>query len=518
MTNQEIIAQLDQIAETYAKRNKLSSEQWKIDSAAREFEYAKTRFAEVSEEFEAYKSGKEVYFSFSSLNNDEYNEEYFDILKELTEQEKWLGDISEKAVKRKKALEAQTKLQRFCDEQYKKSVHKTPICTASTTKQPAVALVKPASGAKEAKEIQKWSIIGLSILLCLVASVLSSALNMLPFAGFFSFVFTLGLVISVCLWIFKGYYALKDVVDWYDANKKLETERKQWEDHYNETVSASENERFLKEFVKYDLGFREYAELCDKECVKLTESANKATDEDIKAQKKDQENKRKDIEKKMAEAVAKRKAAEANHAASVKQGEARKAQIEKEIEKLEAKLKGFNLLHSDYYSVAGATSKILSSGRADTFKEALNLALDEKRKTEEEEERQKEAMEQMRELKRQGLEAALREEKHNSAMQRVAEQQAMAQEEHNRAMEKAAQEQAWAEAAHNRAMEQAAKEQAEAASRQARVMKEEAERARRAELQAQSDGMRRCIHCANFAKCTDSARKHGSTCGAFRPN
>ncbi|MBO5746873.1 MAG: hypothetical protein J6S13_07255 [Clostridia bacterium] len=95
------------------------------------------------------------------------------------------------------------------------------------------------------------------------------------------------------------------------------------------------------------------------------------------------------------------------------------------------------VLHKDYFYLAGDVALLLESGRADTLKEALNLALEEERKANEEAQRRREAQRQQDILSEQARQTAL----HNQAMERAAAEQAKMQRDHNAAMEAQAKQQ-----------------------------------------------------------------------------
>ena len=82
-------------------------------------------------------------------------------------------------------------------------------------------------------------------------------------------------------------------------------------------------------------------------------------------------------------------------------------------------LASIDVLSPSYYYLALDVADILKSGRADTLKEALNLAIDDVRKENEAEERRREAQRQEDILKRQAEE----ERRHNAAMERAAREQ-----------------------------------------------------------------------------------------------
>lgn len=108
--------------------------------------------------------------------------------------------------------------------------------------------------------------------------------------------------------------------------------------------------------------------------------------------------------------------------------------LNNQLENTETQLSAVTLIHPDLFGSALHIAKLIETGRADTLKEAINLAFDEDRKDAEEEARQMEAArkETILEQQAEALERAARE--HNVAMEREAR-------EHNLAMQAAAREQ-----------------------------------------------------------------------------
>ena len=108
--------------------------------------------------------------------------------------------------------------------------------------------------------------------------------------------------------------------------------------------------------------------------------------------------------------------------------------LNNQLENTETQLSAVTLIHPDLFGSALHIAKLIETGRADTLKEAINLAFDEDRKDAEEEARQMEAArkETILEQQAEALERAARE--HNAAMEREAR-------EHNLAMQAAAREQ-----------------------------------------------------------------------------
>ena len=164
--------------------------------------------------------------------------------------------------------------------------------------------------------------------------------------------------------------------------------------------------------------------------------------------------------------------------------------LNNQLENAETQLNAVTLIHPDLFGNALHIAKLLETGRADTLKEAINLAFDEDRKDAEEEARQIEAarkeaiLEQQAEdarIHQQALERAARE--HNAAMEREAR-------EHNAAMEREARE-------HNLAMQAAAVEQNNIAREQNRLAKEQINIAREQNEVTEAD-CTRCHACKNF--------------------
>ena len=163
-------------------------------------------------------------------------------------------------------------------------------------------------------------------------------------------------------------------------------------------------------------------------------------------------------------------------------------QLHAEIDAIATQLDEVTLINKGMLNMAWRISDMLKQGRAETLKEAINLAFDEARKDEEEAERREEARIQ----------------------EEILEQQALDNRMHNEAMQRAAEEEARANRAHRIAMEKAADEQAKAMAKQAEIAKQQAR-------DAQKAAIARCASCANYSKCTPSARANSGSCGGYRP-
>ena len=128
---------------------------------------------------------------------------------------------------------------------------------------------------------------------------------------------------------------------------------------------------------------------------------------------------------------------------------------------------------------------MLKSGRADSLKEALNIAIDEEHRAEYD--AQQLAIEQRR--------AA------------AAERQAEEERRHNQQMERQQRE-------HDQAMERAEQDRVRIEKNRASEEKRERERAETERRHAESRARHQCSHCANYSKCS----VHGQVgCGAFVP-
>lgn len=168
-----------------------------------------------------------------------------------------------------------------------------------------------------------------------------------------------------------------------------------------------------------------------------------------------------------------------------------KEQLE-EAQRIQDELDKKTVVSSDYFHLAHNISRALKTGRADTLKEALNLAIEEERKENEEAERRAEAQRQEKIMERRADE----ERRHNAAMQHAAEEQARATREHNAAMEREA------KRANDLAKEQQ-KKQEEAAKRQAE--------------KDSSAAYALCAKCANSTRCAWNVKGKNPNCAAYRP-
>jgi len=115
---------------------------------------------------------------------------------------------------------------------------------------------------------------------------------------------------------------------------------------------------------------------------------------------------------------------------------AQKSIIQDKITTTEHRLDKIGILDKDYYDLSGELSHLLKSGRADTLKEALHMALEEKRKLEEAEALAEQELEYQMEMERIAEEQAYEARRHYEKMERIAGEQAADTRRHYEAMEK----------------------------------------------------------------------------------
>ena len=264
---------------------------------------------------------------------------------------------------------------------------------------------------------------------------------------------------SLGFWAVKGAAKATMFIDWQTKQKEWQEKHLKWEADFNRSATKEENERFLNEFREYDTCFLNLVEVC----------SQKYADE-------------------LKHYEAGLEAIKEKHLQKLEQ-------VRDELLKVAQLLDNATLIHSDLYSNAWRISAMLKTGRADSLKEAINLALDEERKDMEEAARRAEARQQ----------------------EAILEQQARDNRIHNAAMQRAAEEEARATRAHNAAMERAAQAQAQAAQAQAREAARQSEFAQKQARDAQRAASARCANCANSTKCTYKVKQNAGSCGAYRP-
>ncbi len=163
---------------------------------------------------------------------------------------------------------------------------------------------------------------------------------------------------------------------------------------------------------------------------------------------------------------------------------------EQALAESDAEIAQNGFITEEYYHLIPAIISMLKSGRADSYKEALNMAVEEERQEANEAARREEEARRIETMERQAEE----ERRHNMMME---EQQAE----------------------HNRRMEQAERDRAEAERQRADQARRDQERAAKAaheaEQRSRSQAMHRCSKCSKRFACSV---KGNPNCGAFDPD
>ncbi len=226
----------------------------------------------------------------------------------------------------------------------------------------------------------------------------------------------------------------------YDENcKAYEQKLQEWADQFDETLKSTVMASLLKECIDFDKSFLSFV-------------SNTRAQINVALEERDQ----------------KRQSIQLEYQKS-------REETQQHLNEVKQELNSIGVLSPSYYYLAVQIADILENGRADTLKEALNIAIDDERKENEAEQRRQEAQRQ------------------EDILRGQAEEQAR----HNREMERNAKEQAEEQARYNREMEKNAREQAN---------------------KRYDTSM--CSKCYNYyhGSCNQSFVRQTGTCGAFRPN
>ncbi len=349
-------------------------------------------------------------------------------------------------------------LNKFRETQDKKFSAKKP-CIASACLLTAPEAPKKPNTSNPVKDIFMGAISGLIALCSTILWLVLVIIN--PGNGAFGLVFLSIFMMlgSIAFWFVKGSGKVTMFVEWQKNQNEWAEKQKEWEINFNKNATKEENERFLNEFKQYDACFLKLVEVCSQKYADEFKRYGAGLE---------------DIKNKYLNKL---------------------EQISNDLSKISEQLDRVTLIHRDLFDNAWRISSMLKTGRADSLKEAINLALDEERKDMEEAARRAEARQQ----------------------EAILERQAMDNRMHNEAMQRAAEEEARATRAHNAAMERAAQAQAQAAQAQAREAAKQTEMAQRQARNAQRAASARCASCANNLKCTFRAKQNAGSCGAYRP-
>jgi len=172
---------------------------------------------------------------------------------------------------------------------------------------------------------------------------------------------------------------------------------------------------------------------------------------------------------------------------------------------LSAQIDTHDYIPQEYYHHIPKLIAFLQSGRADTYKEALNMAIEEERQDALEVARQEEEARRLAAMERQAEE----ERRHNEMLER---QQAA----HDRAMQRAAQEQAEEQ---RRANIQAEKDRRRAESEAFHQKTIADSEARKQAAKTRMAGVSKCANCRNNRRCPTHVKESGAglTCGGYQP-
>lgn len=253
----------------------------------------------------------------------------------------------------------------------------SPVCTTT-----------PPPERPDTKNADKVVWIGaLSGLACLGSLVLYIILSILGIGTYVSGLFTLLIIgTSVCWFVFGRFVG--PYVDW----RKKQTE---WDKKFESYSDFGVQDRFLNECVEYEKRFLDVVADCSK-----VYDQEQAKYENMLAQ----------IHSEYAEKSSKTQA---------------------ELDNVTEQLNAVTLIQPDLFDNAASISKLLRTQRADTLKEAINLAIEEERKENQERERREEARRQEAILEEQAYQTRM----HERAMEQAAERQAAEARAHAAAME-----------------------------------------------------------------------------------
>ncbi len=287
---------------------------------------------------------------------------------------------------------------------------------------------------------------------------------------FFSIFLMLG---GIAFWFLKGRHYIDEIIRWYDSRQIFEKNRSAWIGRMESGGSEGDDAALLEEWRTYEERFGAFVADCNGF---YRETLNGVMEEQAEIDRR-----------------------------ALEQLEA----VKTELDEIEGTLVKKTVIHFDLYPLAGEIARMLEMGRADSLKEAINLALSEQ------EAREQEAARRAAEERRAEM-MAEEERRHNEAMEQKACEAAIAERQYQermareaRAQTAAAERQAAAAAREARAAENAARDAKWRAEQQARD-------ARREEHRAHTAAMHRCSSCVNSAKCSGSV-KNNPNCASYRP-
>ncbi|MBQ8145533.1 MAG: hypothetical protein IJ039_02005 [Clostridia bacterium] len=299
---------------------------------------------------------------------------------------------------------------------------------------------------RNAKDVMMTGVYGLLVYAAFIFWIALFVINKLTYIReTWTFAIVAVFVALLFPWITKGRKRAQ-VLSYEQTCKEYEQNLEKWEKELDEILNEEEITSFLNRFCEFDSSFVSFLRNTD---AQIKDEMN-ASNEKKHMIYLDYSNKKREAEEHIAET--------------------------------ERELEAIGIVTPTYYYLAHSIADVLENGRADTLKEALNIAIEDERREREEQQRREEADRQAQILERQAEEAR----RHNREMERAAKEQAEAAErnyEENRR--------------HNREMERNSREQ-----------------------QNRSYGNSICLSCANYAgrggSCNGSFVKNTGTCGSFR--
>lgn len=324
------------------------------------------------------------------------------------------------------------------------------------------------------------------------ASIALWLISIVLHTKFLEHVFQSVMLISGVWWFIRARNDITTYSEWEKKYSEWEKEYPEWEKKcsdwnkaVDQAVSCEQDEKFYAQCMTYENAFIAFTKDCD--AFYETQKEKKIRKEEELHQKCIEERKKCIEERK---ALAKKK-------------ETEREELKKQLEAVEEQLNAVTIIHPDMTYMASDIARILEMGRADTLKEAINLAIEDERKATEEMNRQAEAQrqeaileQQAQEARRHQMEMEEAERAHNKAMEEETRR-------NNAAMEREAR-------AHNEAMHRAAQESNRIAEDRDRHAREQSRASARQNEFTASDG-HRCQKCKNRFGCSRDIHN----CGAF---
>lgn len=228
-------------------------------------------------------------------------------------------------------------------------------------------------------EMRRAAICGLIFIVSLAINIIISNVTTTDSTSLAGFAFTF-LLIILSIGSAIGYFCWSsEIQEYIEWKKKYDNWKNQ-----PETIGAFNNDHFFVECDEFEKMFKKNTE----DCTKRFNEKNAQFQLDSKA-----------VSDKWAEKL---------------------SPVNAELDNVKAQLNAVTLIHSDLFYSASHISTLLSTQRADTLKEAINLAIEEDRRDEQEAERRREAMRQEAILEEQAFQTRM----HEQAMERSAREHA----------------------------------------------------------------------------------------------